>query len=473
MQKTLLNLKKGLVEKYSARGSFYTDYPIIGLWQEAFTDNDYEKALVNFTRAPKELPVLLYLHFPYCPEICYYCQCYSIFSQDYTKTQDFLNLLFKEIDLLRNFFKKHSFVPKIKEIHLGGGSPSCIREKEFELLVKRLQSLVNFSELDEFTIEIDPRNFEKEKLQYYAQKGINRISFGIQDFDPQVQKAVNRIQPPELIESLLTPEIRKLFKSINFDIIYGLPLQTRESFKKTIDTVIKLSPDRIALCVLGYRPDIFKHQKMLNESQIPDVYEKTIVNIEAMQRLMSSGYLRIGIDHFAKPGDALGKAMLSKKMHRNSLGYTPGRCYDMIGLGPSSNSRITERYYAQNTYSLSEYGEKLKQNKFPVFRGYKLSDDDIIRRDLMHQILSYFSLDFRYLEKKYGINFKEYFKEEIGALDDLAKDGLIELSSGGITVTELGKLFLRNICIPFDVFLKRNQQYKHSREFAVEKTRSC
>lgn len=460
MYEVLDSLDEKLVKKYDIKSSFYTDYPPLGLWLDNFSEKDYIVALKEFISNKERVPLLLYVHFPYCPRLCTYCQCYHLIAQDHAVVKKFLNNLYREIGLLHKFFKEHSYAPLIKEIHLGGGSPSFLDIDEFDELVGNLKKIADFNEVVEFTIEIDPRTVDRKKMRHYHEKGINRISFGVQDFDPRVQKAVNRIQPPEMIKELLTSEIRKFFRTVNFDIIFGLPLQTRESFKKTIDTVIQLSPDRIALCVLGYRPDVFKHHNLLKESDMPDAYERTIINIEAMQNLMDNGYVRIGLDHFAKPTDDLGIALKNKKVHRNALGYTPGRCHNMLGIGPSSMARLNN-YYFQNVYSLDSYSEALKNGKFPTFRGYKLNLDEILRRDIMYQILSYFCINFNEIEQKYRINFNDYFKRELDALNQFVEEKIIELNDDSIKVTPMGTLFLRHICKVFD---NLGKEYKHSRE---------
>lgn len=460
MANLLADLREDLVRKYDVRSSFYTDYPPLGLWLESFTDKDYVKALEELVSKGEKPPFLLYVHFPYCPKLCTYCQCHHFLTQDHTKVKEFLNYLYYEIELLHKFFKVHSYTPLIKEIHLGGGSPSFMDMGELDELLENLKKIVDFDNLTEFTIEIDPRTVDQKKMIYYHEKGINRISFGVQDFDPKVQKAVNRIQPPEMLRKLLVPEIRKLFRTVNFDIIYGLPLQTRESFRRTIDTVIQLSPDRIALCILGYRPDVFKHHNLLNKSDFPDAYQAAQINMEAIQNLLNNGYLRIGLDHFAKPTDDLEIALRNRTLHRSALGYTPGRCRDMLGLGPSSMSRIND-YYFQEVYWLKDYYSALQNSRFPILRGHQLNLDEILRRDIMYQILCYFSLNLNQIERKYNIEFKTYFRNELVALKEFVQDGIIEIGDSSIDVTETGKFFLRHICRVFD---NLGRDYKHSRE---------
>ncbi len=466
MKTKLMENELTLIQKYNTKGSFYTDYPLMGVWTEDFTEEDYKTALKKLFLHKKDTPALLYVHFPYCSKLCYFCQCYVNITTDYAKVKRFLNNLHLEIDLLREFFEEHSITPQFQELHLGGGSPTYIREKEFDELIEKLKTLVNIEKLWEFTIEIDPRSIKPERLQTYAEKGINRISFGIQDFDPQVQDNVNRVHSPEMVAKFLTPELRKPFDSVNFDLIYGLPGQTRETFRKTMEHVIDLSPDRIALCVLGYRPDIFKHHGAMM-GELPELEERTLINRDAIAILLENGYERIGLDHFAKRQDDVSKAMNKKQMHRSSLGYTPGRCTDMIPLGPSGAGRITDYYYVQNLYSLQEYEDSVRQGKLPVMRGWKLDEDLLIRRHVMHQIMNYFFVDFCKVEEEFNIAFKEYFDYELGQLSDFIEEGILELDDDKITVTELGKQFSRNICAVFDVLKRSGIDYKHSREHST------
>ncbi len=469
MSRKLQEINNALIDKYDVKGSFYTDYPALGLWRTEYNEAIYINALKSLFSQNKDTPLLLYIHFPFCPKQCLYCQCYTKITNEYEKVEKLFHIMLKEIDLLFTYFDNNSITPNFKEIHLGGGSPTYLKAKEFDQLVEKLKTKIDMNNLGEFTIEIDPRAVNKDKLFYYHEKGVNRLSFGVQDFDYNVQKAINRIQPPELFEDLLAPDIRKHFDSVNFDMIFGLPQQTMSSFKKTIETLINLSPDRIAMCVLGYRPDIFKHQRKMKESEIPSVHERTMINIEAIKMLLQNDYVRIGLDHFAKPTDSLVKALKQKTMHRNSLGYTPGRCHDIIGIGPSSASRISQNYYFQNVYSLSEYSASVTSGKFPIYRGYKLETDDIIRRDIMHRLLTYFILDFKDIEKKYSIDSKKYFHDEMISLKSFEADEIIQVTDSSIVVTELGTLFARHVCGTFDQLAKNGIEYKHSRDYLHNK----
>lgn len=455
------NLKEDLIKKYNVVGPYYSSYPVLGQWSNNFSFNDYIFGLNELCSEKKTLPLFLYVHFPFCAKQCYFCICNSIVTYDHSATQKYLTHLFREIDLFHDFFEKHSFNPGFKKIHLGGGSPNLMDREEFDLLIVKLKTLVNFRDLDEFTIEVDPRTVNKEKLKYYSEKGINRISLGIQDFDPYVQKAINRIQPLEMIEQLLSPEIRRCFKSINFDILYGLPLQTRESFRRTMEMVKNLSPDRITLIKYAHVPERKPHQRLIGDSDLPDYFEATMIFSEAISSLLGDGYEHIGIDHFAKPSDDLALATRNKTLWRNFIGVTPGGTHNIIGIGPTSTSSINN-YYAQNVYSLQEYYKAIGDNNFPILRGFKLKNDDLIRRDVINEIICTSSLSFADIEKKYNIEFNRYFKEEMDLLKDFIKDGMLTFTDHAFKVTPLGRIFIRHICKVFDKYLKSTEVYKIS-----------
>jgi oxygen-independent coproporphyrinogen-3 oxidase len=449
-----INKLNNLMKKYNNLYAMYIEYPHKSFWSGDFNDGDFRTALKSLFSSREDPPLLLYLHIPFCPKQCYYCTCHTFIAKDYEKIKKYLNYLFYEIDMLRNFFDKHAITPNFREIHLGGGSPTILQEKEFDQLLEKLQSIADINKLSEFAIEIDPRVVTRDTLKYYRAKGINRISFGVQDFDPDVQKAVNRIQPRELIEDLLTPDIRECFKGINFDIMWGLPRQTRETFRRTIDTVLELSPDRISLLLLHYAPDVKKHQKLMKKSELPNAHERTMLFHEAVQTLLNNDYVRIGLEHFAKPTDDLAKAMKNKTLQWNSLGYTTGRYFDVIGIGPGSSSTIND-YYFQNVYPLSDYELAVSNGRFPILRGYKLNGDDVIRRDIIHKLRCYFFVDCLEIEYKFDIKFEEYFENEKLLLEEFAKDGLLEVSEKTFRITELGKYFTFQICHTFDNFAEK------------------
>ena len=441
-------------------GPYYTSYPAVGQWSAELQSSHFSNALDSLFADDKNPPLSLYLHYPFCPELCTYCCCYVVISNDQERMDHFSEYLLKEISLLEEYFDKNSIVPNIKEIHLGGGSPNVMSEKVFEKLVSKLGALVDISTLKEFALEIDVRTVNRDKIKFYSKMGINRISFGVQDFNPKVQEAVNRVQPTKLIEDILTPDIRKLFRSVNFDIMWGLPHQTQQSLRETIDTTIGFSPDRITFLHYGHYPEVYKHQGQIDPATLPTESEKVQMNLEATIALGKAGYEKIGLDHFAKKDDELVKWKEEKRLVRSFIGY-PGDNYNLIGLGPSGLSSFNN-FYSQNTYGLSDYYKAVDSGTFPTFRGFKLSLDLEIRREIIYDFINYSYLDFRKLENKFSIDFREYFKDELNSLTELVADGLAIIKENAIEVTPVGDFFIRHICMVFDIFRQEKEVHKPS-----------
>ena len=452
------SLAKKLVAKYPLTGPYYTSYPSVGQWDGQFKDEKFTSALDNLFASNKNAPLSLYLHYPFCPELCTYCSCHVIISNDQERMDHFLSYIFKEIDILQDYFKSRSITPNIKEVHLGGGSPSVISRKGFERLVAKLGILVDVKTLKHFAIEVDVRTVDKEMMDFYHDQGINRVSFGVQDFNPDVQEAVNRIQPVEMVETVIPPDVRKKFKSINFDILWGLPFQTRETFRETISTLKRISPDRVTLLHYGHFPDIFKHQVKINKLDIPSEFERFMFNIEAITDLESSGYEWIGLDHIAKKNDEMVGWKNDHRLNRGFIGYTC-EYKNLIGLGPSALSSFG-KYFGQNTYGLSDYYAAVDKGVFPTFRGYECSFDILIRSKVISELINYSFLDFKDIENEFEVEFHNYFDHELGRMDELVDDGLIELTESSIKVTTMGRYFVRHICMVFDIFLQKNSAHK-------------
>lgn len=446
-----------LVERYDTPAFMYVEYPHKSFWTQEFGQDDLKEGLRDlFVR--RQDPVLLYVHMPYCQKQCLFCTCHVLITSEYERVRAYMEILYREIELYRCLFTAWGIQPNFKEIHLGGGSPTFINEEDFQEMVDHLGSIVDLKNLDEFSIEIDPRRVKKERMFFYHRMGINRISFGIQDFDPKVQKAVDRLQPAFLTERLLTPEVRALFPNgVNFDIICGLPHQTDDSIRATMETVATLAPDRVCLNYLDYSPQTVRfapHQLQMPGDIIPQGYARKQLFISAREVLERHGYLRTGYDHFAKPTDDVGKAMKAGKMIWNSLGVTPGRCVDILGIGVHSYSRLGPRYYAQSTYDLGEYERKVANGQFPVFRGHALSEDDVVRREVIHALRNYFSVMIGDIEQQFGIDFVAYFHEEITSLSGFVRDKLVEITPSSINITELGQQFANLVCAAFDPYIR-------------------
>ena len=448
---------RALLGKYNTElYSMYVEYPHKSLWSSCGDDANYRKTLRELLKGERRVPILLYVHIPFCPRLCYFCSCHTYATKDYGRVRRYLDLLFKEMELLAGFLAEHNLRPDVREIHLGGGSPTMLLPEDFDRLLRRLGNLADMRHLDELAMEIDPRYVSRDHLLYYRDRGVNRISFGVQDFDPDVQEAVGRVQPPELLEKLLTPDIRQLFSSINFDVMWGLPRQTRKTFRETIETVLRFSPDRISLLLLHYAPEVKKNQQMMKASQFPGHEERTALFLDAVRTLTEEGYVRVGFDHFAKPTDAVAAALKNGEICWNSLGYTPGRYVDVLGIGTGSSSRLTNHYYSQNVYDQKVYEESLENGRFPLLREYELTSDDVVRRDIMHRLRSYFRVDRQEIEDRHGISFNGTFAPELESLRPFIEDGLIADDGRSIEMTEQGKLFTTLVCRVFDKYARQN-----------------
>ncbi len=439
--------------KYSRPAYMYVEYPHKSFWSPKFNEADLKRELLQ-----QAGPFMLYLHFPFCEKQCFYCTCHTEITQDYERAKAYLRLLYREIDLYQQHFDKHGIEPEFVEVHLGGGSPSLLQEPEFDGLVARLGALVDLTRVREFAIEVDPRHTNRDKLQYYHGKGINRISLGIQDFDLSVQQAINRVQPQALIGPLLEPDTRSLFSNgVNFDILCGLPHQTPASIRDTFCQIVDLAPTRICLNHLHFAPEFARHQMIMIDgkngrpTRLPNHVERKILFQEAMAILLENGYQRTGYDHFAKPQDDVAQALKANKMRWNALGVTAGAYQNVLGLGPHSTTTLSG-CYAQNCYSTEAYEKYLAKDRLPTFRGRVLNQDDIIRRDVIQRIRNFSRLNYADVEESYGIEFDRYFANELASLASFVQDGLIKVSDSEIRVTELGREFVLFVCSQFDAY---------------------
>jgi len=453
------NLNQNLIDEFNSPGPYYTSYPSLGKWTPTIQEEDYKQALLKFMPDVENEDTGLYIHFPYCPKLCYFCICNVSISKDREKINGFFHYLLREIDMLFKFFEKSGKKLRITDIHLGGGTPSYMTEEELTALVNRLKNWINMDELEEFSMEFDPRSATLSKLKLAKELGINRISMGIQDFKQEIQEAVNRVHSFEFIDSLLTPEVRSLFQGINFDVLYGLPLQTRDSFLETIDLVKKLSPDRVTLLRYAHVPDVNKHMKILDKYDMPDDQENAWFFFDAVDSFKKSGWEHIGIDHFAKSSDKLVSAKNKNALKRTFIGFQSGKLNNLLGIGPSSTLKLNDHYF-QNICNLEDYVASISAGKFPIGNGYKMSNDDLIRREVIEKILCESRLNFEEIEKKYEIDFSFYFEEELLALDKYVKMKVATKNKYGLVLTDLGVGFKRQICKIFDKFYKIDQGYK-------------
>ena len=396
--------------------SWFTSYPSINHWHDGIGHRQYAEALNSFSG-----PLHLYLHIPFCKKLCSYCICNVIITNDREKIQHFLDHLCLEIDNLRHY------KPDIRDVHFGGGTPSHLDRKQFSQLCDKLDTLTDLRSLKEVAMEIDPRTVSKDDLAHYASHGINRISFGIQDYDPAVQKAINREQPPEMIDELL--EARHLFKGVNFDLLYGLPLQTMQTVKNTLQRVLKQRPDRITLLKYCHAPEVRRHMKLINVTDLPAETQPMFDYIR--DSLMDAGYKWVGLDHFALATDSLATGPVGRTFN----GFTSGT-EEMIGLGPTTTS-VFGSLYAQAHYDLQEYYKAVTAGEFPILRGYEMTPDDLDRREVIFSLLCRQWADITGFNREYNI---------LKNMQDLCT-----LDQDILTVTEEGRKRLREICKVFDV----------------------
>jgi oxygen-independent coproporphyrinogen-3 oxidase len=453
MEKPSLNAN--LIKKYHQDIVYnYAEYPTCDHWSFDFNSEAYKKSLVDWLPKNKDKPIFFYVHIPFCEELCWFCTCSKFITKDYEKVKDYLIYLYKEIDLLFNFLNENKIKLNVQTVFFGGGSPTILNREDLKNLVDKLQSLFDWSKVVNFTIESDPRRVDEDRLLYnHKVCGADRISFGMQDFDPNVQRRVKRIQPPELFKKILTKKIREAYKTIAFDLLIGQPGQTPETMTKTCDQIVELQPTLVQLSLMAYKPWIAKYQiKMLAEGPLPDFLERKELLEIIHKKLKAAGYIRTGFECYSLPDDPMTKAFKEGTAHYGASGHQTGGRVNFIAVGSSSKSNLGDNYYAQNFYGLNSYKKCLDKGTFPTFRGMKLSKCDKIRQHTTQQLRSYFKIDFKQFERNFKINPKEYFSKEIEYLGEMIKDGLVIVSNDGIEMTELGRDFSQNISNVFDKY---------------------
>ncbi len=453
-----VDLKK--FKKYDKPGPRYTSYPTAPQFNENFTHEDYLDEIVK-TNYGENLPDLsLYFHLPYCDTLCYFCGCNMIITRNRERIKEYISYVKKEIDLLRQYLLPDR---KVVQHHWGGGTPTHLNPDEINDLASYINKNFIFKADAEISCEIDPRELTKAHLEALRNNGFNRISMGVQDFNEKVQKAVNRIQPEDI--TLQTVQwVRDLgFHSINLDLIYGLPFQTVESFADTVDKIINISPDRIAVFNYAHVPWMKKHMALIHPEDIPAPEIKLEILKMTIEKLTSAGYVFIGMDHFAKPDDELAIAMREKKLYRNFQGYSTNAGADLYAMGITSISQL-KNIYAQNFKTEKEYYSALDEEHLPTAKGYRLTEDDQLRRDVIMKLMCNFELDFREIENKYRIDFKNYFAWGLNNLKEMIDDELVELSDDRLKVKNMGRMLIRNIAMNFDGYIERKEdKAKYSR----------
>ncbi|MEE4245746.1 MAG: oxygen-independent coproporphyrinogen III oxidase [Kangiellaceae bacterium] len=433
-----------LIERYNVSGPRYTSYPTALEFTEQVTSTDYIESLQSIER---DKPISVYVHIPFCWHVCYYCACNKVVTRDYTKVNPYINALEQEIALVANNLNQQ----KVTQLHWGGGTPTYLNKQDRKRLVDLLNRYFNLASGNdiEASIEVDPRTVSCDEISELRQLGFNRISLGIQDFNIKVQTAVNRIQSFEDTQALVVKSRQEQFRSISFDLIYGLPHQTVESFSETLDQVIELRPDRLSVFNYAHLPHRFGPQRRINADQLPTSEEKLAILHLTIDKMTQAGYVYVGMDHFALPDDELALAQQRGELHRNFQGYTTQKECDLIGLGVSSIGSINGHYF-QNQKEINAYYNELADNSLATWRGVKVTDDDIIRKNVIFQIICNFNLEFSEVEQAFKIEFWAYFNDVKPTIEAMASDGLIELTEHGLSVTAKGRLFVRNVCMAFD-----------------------
>lgn len=437
-----------LLKKYDRPGPRYTSYPTAPVWKDNVGSNTYEEALKASSLRSAE-PLAIYCHIPFCECRCYYCGCNTYITKNSGKVSRYIELLAKEIDKTADLLEKRN---KISQLHFGGGTPTYLNVEQIKYILDKLDSRFEYTVDCEKSLEIDPRVTSDAQLDFLSERGFNRISLGVQDFDEEVQQAIGRVQSYELVKNKIDYCRNLNFEGINIDLIYGLPKQTLESFRTTIKKTIELHPDRVALYSFAFLPTVKANQMKINPDDLPNTELKFALFAHAVEIFTEAGYLQIGMDHFALPEDELSVAQIDGRLHRNFMGYTVKTSPEMIGLGMSSIGYIDNGFY-QNYSKLDSYMDALESDKFSVFRGLRLNDDDLMRQYVISQLMCNFRLSFDDFYQRFKINYTDYFQLEHKQLADFFEDNFLEAPNSGLTITPLGRTFIRNIAMTFDAYL--------------------
>jgi len=443
-----------LIKRYDKAGPRYTSYPTAVQFSDDYTIENYQHFAEKSNQSKQ--PLSLYFHIPFCDTVCFYCGCNKVVTKDRSKAAPYLERVHKEIAMQAALFDNSRMVD---QLHWGGGTPTFISHDEMKALMDQTRKHFHLHEDDsgEYSIEIDPREVSRDSIKLLRELGFNRMSLGVQDFNPEVQKAVNRIQSKEQTLMALTSAREYDFQSISVDLIYGLPKQTVASFDKTLDELLSIDPDRVSVFNYAHLPERFKPQRRINEDELPAPEVKLEIFKHCMDKLTDSGYVYIGMDHFAKPNDELAVAQRNGKLYRNFQGYATHADCDLVGIGVTSIGTIANSF-AQNHRDMDNYYASIDNNQLAVFRGVEIDQDDLIRREVIMQLICHFQLEFAQIETKFGINFNDYFADELTRYQVMVADGLIEMDSRSIQVNPRGQLLIRNICMVFDRYIKPDQQ---------------
>lgn len=440
--------------KYSKPGPRYTSYPTALEFSDSFQYENYLHYLESATT-----PLSLYVHLPFCRSACYFCGCNVLFTSKGEKLSHYVEYLKREILLLKEHINTDR---EVIQFHFGGGTPTYYSAHELDEIITSIkQAFPNWSSEAEVSVEIDPRFFNEEQMQVFQKHGFNRISFGVQDFNERVQQEIHRVQPYDLTKAAVDLARKYGIKSINTDLIYGLPYQSLESFKKTLEQIVTLNPDRLAVFNYAHVPWLKKTMRKFDETTLPSPATKVAIFQYTIDFLTQNGYKIIGMDHFAKPQDELFAAIENGQLHRNFQGYTTKGGANLIGIGLTSIGE-GERYYAQNFKDMKSYEAAIDNNRLPLDRGVALSDDDIIRKSVIMELMANFSVDIARVERQFNIDFTDYFTDALKALEEFIEAKLVTLSEDKLQVSQTGTLLIRNIAMPFDAYMQKYSGNKKS-----------
>lgn len=448
-----------LINRYDKAGPRYTSYPTAVQFRETFGEAEY-RAAAQASNAGGA-PLSLYFHLPFCDTVCYYCACNKIITKNRKHTAPYLERLFREIELQAALFDRSR---PVEQLHWGGGTPTFLSAGEMRALMDKTRAHFSLREDDsgEYSIEVDPREANAEIIALLRELGFNRLSLGVQDFDPTVQKAVNRIQSEAETFAVLDAARATGFRSVNMDLIYGLPHQTVASFAATLDKVIAAGPDRLSVFNYAHLPELFKTQRQIDTASLPAPGEKLAILQHTIERLTGAGYVYIGMDHFARPDDELAVAQREGSLYRNFQGYSTHADCDLVAMGITAIGMVGDSY-SQNVKTLDEYSARLDGGRLPVFRGIVLSEDDKLRRAVITQLICHFELNFARIEQAFNIRFREYFAAELEEYKAMQADGLLDVHAHSLAVRPAGKLLIRNICMVFDTYLRAAHKQQFSK----------
>ncbi|AHG20217.1 coproporphyrinogen III oxidase [Chania multitudinisentens RB-25] len=435
-----------LIQKYNYSGPRYTSYPTALEFNQSYDEAAFQWAAVRYP----ERPLSLYVHIPFCHKLCYFCGCNKLVTRQTHKADEYLAVLEQEIAARAPLFNGR----KVNQMHWGGGTPTYLDKPQISQLMAMLRQHFDFLPEAEMSIEVDPREIELDVLDHLRTEGFNRLSMGVQDFNKEVQRLVNREQDEDFIFALIARAKALGFSSTNIDLIYGLPKQTPESFAFTLQRVAELSPDRLSVFNYAHLPNLFAAQRKIKDADLPRAQQKLDILQQTIASLTESGYQFIGMDHFARPNDELAVAQRAGNLHRNFQGYTTQGDSDLLGLGVSAISMLGDSY-AQNQKELKVYYANVEERGNALWRGLAMTEDDCLRRDVIKTLICNFQLSYQPIEQRYGISFVDYFAEDLALLVPFEQDGLVERDEQGIRVTSRGRLLIRNICMCFDIYLRK------------------